>query len=273
MRKSTVVIPLLALIAGGIGFLVRLAEVNTGFEATTGFAKRDSLMSTLLIILVVAVLVLSAVAGVMTASRRKADNDYGRAFAPKGFIYLATSFVLAFAWLVADVLYFFDYYGRYMETAVDIGLTAGFPVLETIFVFLAAVSAISLIFLARGAYRGRAGGEMLLFSIIPSVFFCFWLILVYKNNASNPVILSFCYQCLAIAAAALSYYFSAGYVYKKSAVGRTVFSFLATIFFCILVLADTIILPVKIIYGLTAVWAFMNCFVFLRNLKGKYEVS
>jgi hypothetical protein len=258
MRKSAVVIPAMGLVAGAIGYLVRQMEVNTMFDPATGFAKRDSVVSTILIVISIAVIALAVLAGILTSRRMAADNDYSRAFQPKGFTYLAVSFILGVVWLVADVWYFFDAYK-----------SGDVSVLTVIFVFLAVVSAISVIFLARGAYKGRSSGEMLLFSVVPPLFFCFWLILLYKDNAANPVVLRFGYQCLAIAAAALSTYFSAGFVFGKSTVGRTAFSFLVTIFFCAVVLADTISLPLKLIYGLTIVMAFMNAVVFLRNLREK----
>jgi hypothetical protein len=261
MRKSAVVIPVSALIAGFFGFLIRQMEVNTMFDVATGFAKRDSIVSTILIVMSVAVIALSVLAGSMLSRRMKAENIYSRAFEPRGFAYLAVSFILGVMWLAADIWYFIDVFGA-----------GAMSVLNVIFVFLAAVSAISVIFLARGAYKGRDGGEMLLFSVIPPLFFCFWLIVLYKDNAADPVVLRFAYQCLAIAAAALSTYFSAGFVFRKSASGRTVFSFLVTIFFCAVVLADAVSLPVKIIFGVTMVGAFVNAVVFLRNLGGKYKV-
>lgn len=269
MRKSAVVIPALALIAGICGFLIRRVEINTAFEADTGFAVRGAPVTLALIAVSGAVIALAVLAGILASVRMKAENDYTRAFAPGSFLYLAVSSILGIAWLGADVLYFFSVYGQ----GGTIGL-AGSPIisiLDIIFIFLAAVSALSVIFLARGAHKGRGGSDLLIFSVIPSVFFCFWLIILYKNNASNPVILSFAYQCLAIAAATLSFYFSAGFVYKKAATGKTLFSFLVTIFFCAVSIADNIGLPLKIMFGLMVLYAFMNAIVFLRNLKSKNE--
>ena len=261
MRKSAVVIPLLALAAGIAGFFIRRTELATAFETATGFAKRGAPITVILIVVSAAVLILAAVAGILVSSRMKAENDYSRAFKPKSFLYLGVSVVLGVIWLAADVMYFIDVYGKG---------TAG--VLDIIFVFLAAASAFSVIFLSRGVFTGRGRTEMMIFSVVPSLFFCFWLILLYKNNAANPVILSFAYQCLAIAAAALSYYFSAGFVYRKAVTGKTVFSFIVTIFFCTLVLADHTGWPLRLIYGLTVVGTAANAVVFIRNLKPKREI-
>jgi hypothetical protein len=256
MRKSAVAVPISALIAGAFGFIIRSMEVNTAFESATGFAKRGATSTTILIVLSVLVIVLALLYAVLTGRRLKAENDFSKAFAPKGFLYLGVSFLLALGWIVADVLYFFDKSGAGAVTILDI-----------IWIFLAAVTAFSLIFLARGAYKGRGGTELLLFSIIPSIFFCYWLIILYKDNAANPVLLSYSFQTLAIAAVTLSFYFSAGFVFKKTVTGRALFSFLISIFFCAVVLADHISLPVRMFFGITLVFQLMNSIVFIRNLK------
>lgn len=268
MRKSAVAIPLFALVAGAIGYIIRQMEVNTGFESATGFAKRDFQVTLMLIGLSALVIILAAVFAIMTKRKYKADNDYLKAFAPKGFLYIGVSIVLGISWLVADVLYFLDKRAAGLSFIEDIP-GSGISPIDYIFIFLVAITAVSLFFMARSAFTGRSGTELLLFSIVPSIFFCYWLIILYKDNAANPVLLSYSYQCLAIAAAALSYYFSAGFVYKKSVTGRSLFSFLVTIYFCTVVLADNVILPIKMIFGVTMIFQFINTVVFIRNLKQK----
>lgn len=271
MRKSAVVIPLAALLAGAIGFIIRQMEVNTGFDSATGFAKRDFQVTNILIGLSVLVIVLAAVFALLASRKYKAENDYTKAFAPKGFVYIALSFILGIGWLAADVLYFIEKRAAALSDAMALP-APGVNVIDYIFVFLAAVTAVSLLLMARSAYRGHGGSELIAFSVAPSIFFCFWLIILYKDNAANPVLLSYCYQCLAIAAATLSAYFSAGFVFKKSVTGKTLFSFLLTIFFCAVVLADHVILPIKLFFGVTMLFQLMNTVVFIRNLKRKEEM-
>jgi hypothetical protein len=260
MRKSAVAIPIIALIAGAFGFFIRQTELNTAFESVTGLAKRNAQPTLILIGLSVAVIVLAAVFAIIAGSKYKAENDYSKVFAPKGYLYIGVSFLLGLGWIVADALYLLNKSG----TALSF--------IDIVFIFLSAVAALAVIVLARGAYKGRGGNEMLLFSIVPSIFFCYWLIILYKNNAANPILLSYCFQCIAIAAAALSYYFSAGFVYNKSVTGRALFSFLVTIFFCAVVLADNVILPIKMIFAVTMILQFVNTVIFIRNLKRKSEI-
>ena len=60
MRKSAVVIPLLALIAGGLGLLIRRIEINTAFEAATGFVKRGAPVTAILIAVSAVAVILAA---------------------------------------------------------------------------------------------------------------------------------------------------------------------------------------------------------------------
>lgn len=268
MRKSAVVIPILALVAGVLGFILRRTEVDTIFNPVTGLAGTDAPVTMLLIGLSVLV-VLGAAAFAVAASRRhKAEPDYTRAFAPRGFLYLAVSFLLGLIWLASAVWYFVEKRAAAMSV-MPAGFTGRVSLIDMIFTVLAALSAISVIILARGAYKGKGSSEMLLFSVIPPVFFCFWLVILYKDNAANPVLLAYCYQVLAIAAATLGYYFSAGFIFGKAVTGRAITSMLAAIYFCTVAIADGIGQPMKLMFGVTAVSMLMNAVVFLRNLKSR----
>lgn len=258
MRKSAVVISVFALIAGIIGYLLRSQEVNTVFESVTGLAERNALVTVILISLSALVIVLAVVFAVSISSRYKAENAYTQAFKSNSFIYFAVSFLIGMIWLAAAVIYFFSQRTSGVLTVIDV-----------VFVFLALLSAVSVIVLAHGTFIRRSGNEMMLFSVIPSLFFCFWLVILYKDNAANPVLLSFGYQSLAIAACALSYYFSAGFAFGKAVTGRAVFTYIVTIFFCIVVLADPISLPVKLIFVITVVNMLMSTLLFINNLKSR----
>lgn len=260
MRKSAVVMPLVALIAGALGFIIRYLEVTTVFDSETGLAERGSPISYALIGLTLLVIAGAILFAALSSGKYRAESEFVEAFAPRGFLYIVVSFLIGFAWLAAVVLYYLNI------SAVD-----SVSVIDWVFVFLSALSAISVIFMARAAYKGKGGSEVLLFSVVPAIFFCFWLIILYKNNAANPVLLSYCYLTLAIAAAALSSYFTAGFVFNKAGCGKAIFCYLLSVYFSVVVLADNTDLPVKIIFGVTAINQFMNTVVFMRNLKSKKE--
>jgi hypothetical protein len=262
MRKGVIFLPLVVFIIGVVGFFIRRNELGTVFDEATGLAEKNAPISLMLLALSIAVFIIFSLISYFISSKYKAVDDYIHAFSPAGFSYLAVFFILGFCWLASDVMY-----------VLDLRAVGIYSIIEIIFVALSALSAVSIIILARAAYRRRAGAELLLFGVIPSIFLCFWLILLYKQNAANPVLLEYSYETLAISAAALSFYFGAGYVFKKSATGKMLLSMVLCVYFCMVVLADNTGIPIKVLFAVLAVSQLINLTVFLKNLKSKYKAA
>ncbi len=260
MRKSAVLMPLVALLAGVFGYLFRRIEVNTVIDSVTGLAARGAVVTNLLIVVTIAIILIMAVYAVMMFTRYRTERGYAKVFMPTGFVYIAGAYVVGIGWFIAAVLYVFN------RSAVG-----GLTVIDWIFMLLAASSAVSVIVMSRGAYQRRSGTDMTLMSIIPPLFFCFWLIIYYKDNAANPVLLDYGYQILAIAAAALSYYYASGFTFRKVMTGKPIFAFLISIYLCIVVLADHTALSLKIMYAVTALNMLMSSILLIRNLDERYD--
>ena len=258
MRKSSVVFPLLAFIAGAAGFYLRYVELDTVFDSVTGLPGVNAPITLMLILLSAGIALISVVFAVIASLKHTSRVEYARAFSPSGLMYLAVFFILSAAMMTANVMYF-----------IQLRELGGLAYIDIVFLAFAALTAISLLILARAAYRGRGGIEMHVFSIIPSVFFCLWLVILYRQNASNPVILSYCYQCLALASAALSFYYGAGFAFKKSKPAKTIISYMLTIYFCTIILADDMPLPFKIIFSVIVVAQLINSVQFIKNLQKK----
>ena len=256
MRRFAFVMPFIALILGIGALFLRYTEINTVFDATTGLPEQNALVTLILIGVSVVVILMAVIFGIVVAKKYDANTEYTRAFSPSGLLYLGVFFILGLGLIAAAVMYYLDQ----REVMV---------LLDMFFAAFAVLTGVSLIFLARSAYKGRGGSELCVFGVIPVFFMCIWLILTYKQHASDPVILDYAYECVAASAAALSFYFGAGYIFKKPKPGKTVFSYLLTIFFCTLVLADDMLLPVKIFLGVIIIAQFINCIEFIRNLKKK----
>jgi len=105
--------------------------------------------------------------------------------------------------------------------------------------------------------------------VVPILFMCFWLIVMYKQNATNPVLLSYCYYCLAIMASTLSFYYTAGFVFKKPAPGKTIFAYLASIYFCLVTLADEHPVSIKLIFAAVVAVNVVYSSMLIRNLRPK----
>ena len=106
-------------------------------------------------------------------------------------------------------------------------------------------------------------------SVVPTLFVCFWLILMYRQNASNPVLLDYIYKCLALVTSALSFYFTSGFLYGKPAPGKAIFTYFAAIYFCTVTLADDHPLSIKIIYFAMIAVNIVHSSMLLKNLKRK----
>jgi hypothetical protein len=144
---------------------------------------------------------------------------------------------------------------------------------DLIFSALSALSALSVMYLARGAHAGRSGGFDRFLSVIPPLFFSYWLIRLYMANASNPVVLMYGYECLAVAAAAMCFYFLSGCLYGKSEPGKTVFCMIMTVFLCGVISADGFTLPERLTLGSTLLIALANISPFVCGLVKKQKKS
>ena len=256
MRKSAVVLPLVALIAGAGGFLLRRNEINTVFDAATGLARHGSDVTLLLIVLSAVFLLAALVFSLIASSRYTSSSEFENAFGTDTIAYPLLFSLLGIAWLGASVKYFID--------ACADGI---FPVIDLCFSVLSALSAISVMFFAVEVFQNPQCKSKFPLSVVPSLFLCFWLILLYRNNASNPVLLSYCYQCLAIITSALGFYFTSGFVFGKSAPGKTAFFCLAAVFFCFVTLADNISVGTKIIFAAIIGLNLIHASMLIRRLN------
>ena len=236
MRKNAFVFPLSALVLGLAGGLLRQRELNTVFDPVTGLAKRGAPVTIMLCALSVAAIIIYLVTSYIISRKYAAHKDYSLAFTPAKVPSLSVLVIAGLLWLAASV-----------KIYLDVGV--GVPTVDLIFCGFSALSAVSVIALAFLAFKSSKGPGLLFFSVIPSLFLCLWLILLYKQNAANPVRLDYCYQCLAIAAAILSFYFSAGCFFGKSSAGKTIFSYMITIFFGIIALFDSFPIAMKGIFA------------------------
>jgi len=258
MRVSAVFMPFFALLAGAAGFYLRLNELWNVFDASTGLPERGASTTHVLIALSVVVLLLILAFAIRAGAKYKSPKGFENAFGTDPLIYPLAFSVIGIVWLGATVKYFLDLYA-----------SGGASTGEMCFSALSVLAAVSVAFFAIEMYQDPRRKVIYALSVVPTLFMCFWLILLYKRNAANPILLSYCYQCLAIISSTLSFYFISGYVYNKPASGKTVFVCFAAIYFCFVTLADTGDIAIKLIFAaIIAVNVFYSSMV-IRNLRLK----
>lgn len=258
MRISAIFMPFLAIAAGAAGFFARLLELATAFDKYTGLPQRGDMTTYALIALSCAFLLVALLFSIYAARKYKALPGFDNAFGTDTLIYPIIFVVVGIVWLGATVM------GLFNLEPVGVFSQIGFY-----FLILSALSAISLALFAVDIYEDPLRRMKVVLSVVPALFMCFWLIMIYRQNAANPVLLSYAYHCLAIIASALGFYFTSGFVYNKPATGKAIFSYLAAIYFCFVTLADPHASGIKIILLALIATNAVHASMLIRALKRK----
>lgn len=258
MRRLAVVAPFIALLAGVTGFYLRLTELEDVFDVNTGLPEPGSKITISLIALTLALLLACLVFTIRTGRKHSAQQGFDNAYGTDVLAYPFVFTLFGIIWLGATLKYFLE-----SRSAADLSASMLY------FTVLSALAALSCMLLAVEMYQDPRRKSTLVLSVVPILFMCFWLIVMYKQNATNPVLLSYCYYCLAIMASTLSFYYTAGFVFKKPAPGKTIFAYLASIYFCLVTLADEHPVSIKLIFAAVVAVNVVYSSMLIRNLRPK----
>lgn len=258
----SIIVPLFALLAGVAGFFIRLMEHWNVFNKETGLPERGSPITIALIALVAGVLILCLVFTILAGKRYTSPKGFDNAYGTESLAYPFVITVFSIVWIAASVKYYFE-----MDALGAVGASSLY------FAILSIIAAISLLLFAIEMYQDPRRKAILALSVIPVVFMCYWLIYMYKQNATNPVLLSYCYYCLAIMASTLSFYYTAGFAYNKQAPGKAIFIYLATILFSLITLADSHATSINLIFAAIIAVSVVHSSMLIRNLTAKSDAQ
>ena len=262
MRISAFLMPFFTLLTGAAGYYLRLLELWNVFDTETGLPRRGAAITYVLIGLTAVFLTVTFVFALRTRLRFISPRGFENAFGAEAIAYPAVFFLIGAIWLGATVMFF-----------LNINAQGNVQFAEVCFSVLSALSAISVSLFAAEVYHSPHRKSKLVLSIVPTFFTCFWLIRVYSQNASNPILLSYCYQCLAIISATLGFYFTSGFAYNRSALGKTIFAYCAAIYFCFVTLADEHTTGIKLIFFTIIVINAIYLSMLIRNMQRKDYIS
>jgi len=249
--------PFFAILTGAAGFYIRRLELLTVFDSA-GLPERGAFLTYALIALAAFVFIFSLIFSIGVATRHRALKGFENAFGTDSLAYPFSFVLIGLAWLAATIMYF-----------LEIRATGHIPVIAIYFSAFSALSAISVALFAIEMYNDPRRKSVFALSVIPTLFLCFWLVLVYRDNASNPILLGYAYQILAIIASALAFYFTSGFVYGKPAPGKTVLFYSMSIFFCLVTVADSHNLMIRMIFVSIALMNILYLSKLIRNLWPK----
>jgi len=259
MRISAICVPFFALLSGVGGYYLRLSELLNVFDPVTGLPERSAAITFWLIALSALNLFLIIIFAIVVAMRNRSPRGFENAFGTDPVFYPVVFTFSGIVWLIGTYLYY-DYHKA----------AGTLQMMEIYFIILSAVAAICVAIFAIEMFQDSRRKAQYALSIVPTIFLCFWLLLVYRLNASNPILLGYLYQCLAIVASALSFYFTSGFLYDKPAPGKAIVSYYASIYFCAVTLADDHHLGLKLILGAIIAVSVVHMAMLLRNLRRKW---
>ena len=262
MRISAFFVPFFTILAGIAGFYLRLSENANVFDPETGLPSRNAPTTMWLIGLSIIFVVVIIVFAIVASVRHKALPGFESAFGTDPLLYPLIFILIGIVWVVGTYMYFSDLISQGVLSAIDIS-----------FIIFSALSAISVTFFAVEMYQDSRRKAPFALSIVPTLFMCFWLILLYRQNASNPVLLSYIYQCIAIVATALSFYFTSGFLYGKPAPGKAIVTYYCAIFFCAVALADGHHISTTLIYLSLIAINLVYSSMLLRNLQKRQSFN
>lgn len=251
MRKCYY-LPILSLLLGVAGAFFRERQMATGFDSD-GLAVYGNIWAILLA-------VLSAVAAVLFIlflfKLKTAGPVDGAEIGVRTPVYPVVCGVASAFLLAAGMIGLIEYI-RFETDILRNLLLSAFAVITAL-----CTASVSLVI-----YKGKDMKNTGIISTLPVFFMCFWLIVAYREHAANPVIYDYVYQMLAIICGTMGFFYSAGFVFGKNKPARAVFFMLMSVFFSLVIIAETQTIADIMFFVFLCVYMFTRAFSVLHNLS------
>lgn len=256
MRKISFA-PAAVLTAGVAGALLRRAELSHAFEEN-GLPKPWAGQTLALAALSVAAAAVCAVLAVLTNRRFTAPNGFSRSFRTNSYLSFAAMAVAGVTVIGCAAA---------MLTRGDVLEMTGWQ--RWAFLLLMAFGGLGMSVMAYTSYTRKNSPLLKLGGLTLSIFFCFWMVALYRVNAGNPVILDYCYSALAFGTAAVSSYSIAGYAFGRKSLAGTVFFSSVSVYLLTVAAADPAPAPLRVAIAAAALFLTVNLTGLLSSLTPK----
>lgn len=211
-------------VMGALGFMVRWIQTMNIYEEETGLPNRFAPVNLWLIGLIVLTLVVLTV-WVVGFRKYEAVRDYSALVGP-GVAWPIFG-IIGGAVLAVSGLFLLVTAGHYAA-----------PVLRRILAVLEALAGVAAALMALHGGKPQQAKTRQIASVLLVLFGCMYMVVVYKENAANPVVWNFAPEILALCAATLALYFLAGYQYGEIKPYTSMFFCYAGVFFCLMCVVD-----------------------------------
>ncbi len=223
MRKDSLLLIGTAAVGGAFGFFARWLQLSSAMDAETGLMRGGAAASRVLVALCILV---AAVQLLYTLRLRGRLSDapgpaYFEGGSPAYRFFCAAMGLLT---VLGGIL------------LLIVSIRGSVSLLKLVLALLAVFAGLSMAALSLSATASLP--TRCLCCTVPVLFFCFWMIVAYKEDASNPVVWSFCMRILALAANTLGWFYVAGLAYGKPKRAHMLFFCQLAPFLSILTMAD-----------------------------------
>lgn len=257
MKKTAFIFTGVTAALCAVGAVLHSAEIDNILDPASGLADRFAPIS--ICMTAVALLALVIIfALTFLVKGRDVEPVYHTALAPRTPIPLVISVILGAAMIFGAYLCFRD--------GVGIRSSAKLVLILSAFAGLAGISCFVMNLMA---YLKKSGAETMLCSFVIVLFLCLWLIVYYLEKSADSAMMSFVYDYLAVCAAAVACYYTAGYAFGRSKPRCTLFFSMAAAFFCITAMPKALTASFAIFFAAIGILNLLNVFLLTNNLQYK----
>jgi len=257
MKKTAFIFTSVTTVLSAVGAALHSAEINTILDPASGLADRFAPISVCMTA-VAALTLIVIFALTFLVKGRDVEPVYHTALAPRTPIPLVISIILGAAMIFGAYLCFRD--------GVGIRSSARLVLILSVFAALAGISCFVMNLMA---YLKKSGAETMLCSFVIVLFLCLWLIVYYLEKSADSAMMSFVYDYLAVCAAAVACYYTAGYAFGRSKPRCTLFFSMAAAFFCITAMPKALTASFAIFFAAIGLLNLLNVFLLTNNLQYK----
>lgn len=253
MRSEAYKITGFTAVMAAIGFLIRWLQSLQIYDEVTGLANAGAAVNFWLIGITV---ITAAVLLVFVLYLRQFTAPEGpKALDGRTLVHPVIGIFAGFALAVGGAIMIFAA-GQY-----------AFPMLRRLLGLTAMAGGVSA--MALTIHAGKPGKEIprQVFSVLLTVMGCVWMVVEYKENAANPVVWTFAMEILALCAASLAFYFTAGYQFGQSQPLRAIFFCYLGMFLCVVCVIDDHLGADAIAFGAMALLLGLWGTVQTENMK------
>ena len=259
MQKKALSTTIYVIAAGAFGAFFRWLQNQSAFEADTGLLTKSVFNYLVPLVMIAAAVLFRSLIKKLKAEGLVPPKTIAEAFTSKSILYPVAFYTAAVVTVIGGIATFLEagavrFPGFYLILGVT-GIVCGacFPML------------------CKSARKKLSPKTVSFLMTTPVIMFAVWLVSSYKMNADHPTLWSYAVEILAIVAAIIAFYYTAGIAFGRPQGYKGMFGAMFGTFMCMTALADSRLLGLQLMFlGSAMMLAIENALVLL-NMKTAAE--